>query len=179
VSSGAWNTFSDAGGNLVGTAVLIKTSLKKASDTVDWVYMPTRVDLLLAAPNPASSDQLQPTSFFVTLYDDDNSTGTHTPGIPTHDTLSDNRQRASTPIKQGPVVPARHLDGGLAQSARHDLLLGCTHPAAPVTMANGQYNGVVWVALRRHDSEREPDRPVHWRHQRLQGAPARVTAQRS
>lgn len=145
VSSGAWNTFSDAGGNLVGTAVLIKTSLKKASDTVDWVYMPTRVDLLLAAPNPASSDQLQPTSFFVTLYDDDNSTGTHTPGI-----------RLTTPYQI--TVSGLPLLSNRGRWYQQDIstagwpnLLGTTYywvaltPAAPVTMANGQYNGVVWV----------------------------------
>jgi len=83
----------------------------------------------------------------VTLYDDDNSTGTHTPG-----------NRLTTPYQI--TVTAFPLLTNKGQWYQQDIstagwphLLGTTYywvaltPAAPVSMANGQYNGVVWVGF--------------------------------
>jgi hypothetical protein len=68
--------------------VLIRSPLLLATDPVDWLYRPVRVDLLMLQRTVQGAERpLGLSDFFVTLYADDGSEA-HNPGLQASRVLS-------------------------------------------------------------------------------------------
>jgi hypothetical protein len=79
-SVGAIDPYNNNVGSLISTAVLIKSADNLPGDPVDWLYRPTRVDLLMYWKTAQPTRPSGISDFYVTLYSDDNTTE-HNPGV--------------------------------------------------------------------------------------------------
>ena len=145
VSVGARDDYGDGIGNLVSTAVLIKTPANRIGDP-NWAYRPTRVDLLMYGnPNQATRSI---NDFFVTLFSDDGS-DVHNPS-----------EQLSTPwpinAQSNPLLSYRAIwyqqdirQAGWPIMPEKTYYWVVVTPGSPLTMPfpNTQYNGALWSGI--------------------------------
>lgn len=132
----------DSVGNLVSTAVLIRTPANRDGDP-DWAYRPTRVDLLMyARPQPTRSI----TDFFLTLFSDDGSEA-HNPAVQLTTPFALSAQ--TFPLQQTRAIWYQQeiVSAGWPIMPQQTYYWVVVTPGSPLTMPNGLYNGALWSGM--------------------------------